>query len=504
MGNFGSVLTALIQGAAQGFTEAEQEDKLKQDKEKLAVKERRFNLAKLIFAEPNATPEAKQLAIQVMNSGGTGTVAKDFDQFVALGSMTAPDPGGDVGSALPRGRPVELQGPEVQLTGEGTIQRDQVIPPGQAGVTEGAEAGPSIQQGLDQQPPSDFQELEQPPAELPPTGPTQEALDRRIITEPGTKEVGIFKTEIEQIEERFAATEQVRDLNTQARLRDASVYLQGLPPEIPLEDRQSFFSMVRQGGDVIAVAQALGFPMTVAQKKEFKEQAKNSTRNEAAIAHQANPDISKADFRDRYASVLGQEETDAIHTALNQTEATRRRNVEEQEAKIAELKSRAAAADKLAKEGKPISDAQVTTITEKIEADLKEYATIAAAINAQPAGDQVLMIGEKNPVPSRQALLDTLGALATSIRANQDRLNLPRTQFQDELPDFEQQGGQSQRQTIEAAVNRMSVQRLGEAFIEAGDMLRRPGLSAQEKSQARMIQRIIQLTIQRKQEGLAQ
>ena len=497
MGNIGSVLTALIQGSAQGFVEAEQEDKLKQENEKLAVKQRRFDMAKLIFNDDSATPEAKRLALEVIG-GKSGKATANFDQFVALGTMEVPQAGGeDLGSALPRGRPVALQGPGDVLNDEGNINPDA-----QASITEGGgDVGAQLEEGLAQQPPSDFAELEQPP-----TGPTQEALDRRVISGEGTKEVGIFKTEIEQIEETFRATEKVRDLNTQARLRDASVYLQGLPPEIPLADKQSFFSMVRQGGDVIAVAQALGFPMTVAQKKEFKEQAKNSFRNEATILHQSNPTISKADFRDRFADTLGQEETDAIHTALNQDEATRLRNVEEQEARIAKLKADAAEANRLAKEGKPLSDTQVTVIQEKIEADLKEYATIAATINDQPEGDRVLMIGEKNVLPFRQELMDTLGALATTIRANQDRLNVPRTQFQDELPDFEAQGsqGESQRQAIEAAVNRMDINQLGAAFIEAGEFLRKPGLSAQEKAQARMIQRTIQLTMQRKQEGLAQ
>ena len=488
MGNFGSILTSLVQGAAEGFVEAEQEDKLKQEKEKLAVKERRFELARLIFADPNATSEAKLIAGQVI--GGQSKADKPFDQFVALGSMKVDQGREDAGSALPRGRPVELQGPSDVLNQEDNIKQDA-----QAGITEG---GPSIQEGLDQQPPSDFQELEQPP-----TGPTQEALDRRVITEAGTQDVGLFKTEIEQIEERFAADEHVRDLNTQARLRDASVYLQGLPPEIPLEDKQSFFSMVRQGGDVIAVAQALGFPMTVAQKKEFKEQAKQSTRNEATITHQSNPDISKADFRDRYASVLGQDETDAMHTALNQDEATRLRNVEEQEARIAKLKADAAEANRLAREGKPLSESQVTIIQGKIEDGLKEYAEIAAAVNAQPSGDNVLMIGESNPIPARQALMDQLDAIATNVRANEDRLGVARTQFQDELPDFENQSGLSQRQAIEAAVNRMSVDQLGNAFVEATEFMRKPGLSATEKAEARMIQRTIQLVMQRKQEGLA-
>ena len=71
----GSVLAALLQGAGQGFAEAEQEDKLKQEQEKLDVKNRRFSLAKLIFDDPGATEEAKQLSLQVLDYpllGGNG------------------------------------------------------------------------------------------------------------------------------------------------------------------------------------------------------------------------------------------------------------------------------------------------------------------------------------------------------------------------------------------------------------------------------------------------
>lgn len=171
----GSVLTALLQGSAEGFVEAETEDKLKQEQEKTAIKQRRFDLAKLIFADPAATPEAKQLSLQVIGGTGTGKVATAFDQFVALGSMTQEVPG-RTAPALPQG---QAQAPEIATTQEGKIAR------GQPEVFQDeAPAGPA---NLAPVPLEQFQA----PAE---TGPTQEALEREVIIEPTTEEIPLFKS----------------------------------------------------------------------------------------------------------------------------------------------------------------------------------------------------------------------------------------------------------------------------------------------------------------------
>lgn len=570
--NIGSVLGALLTGASQGFSQAKEEDKLKQDQEKLDIKNRRFSLAKLIFDDPNATEEAKQLSLQVLGGQNTGKIASQFDQFVALGSMQVDTPGGDAGSALPRGRPVELQGPPDQLNQEGNINPDA-----QAGITEGAQglqprttsiANPDgsrssersitievaeinggaptniptifdgqqvseeeaiqriIQSGgvdpetgrplpafssneeavqaagqrSDALGQRDFQELEQPP-----TGPTQEALDRRVIKEPGTKNVGIFTTEIERIEERFAATEKVKDLNTQAALRDASVFLQGLPPEIPLEDKQSFFSMVRQGGDVIAVAQALNFPMTVAQKKAFKDQALNSTRNEATTAFIANPSMSKADFVDRYSSVLGREESEAMHTQLNQAEEQRERNVEEQEAKIAKLKADAAAVQRLQDEGKPLTEANRISLKKDTTALRVKYNKLAGQLADSNGAETVFLFGSTPPWAPRDKVIETLQAFAVNIRSNENRLGVAQTQFGQELPDFETEevgGAAAQQQGIEKAAGKMNLTQLGDALADAGAAMSAAGLSREQKAQIRSVQRTIQVEIQRRQEGL--
>jgi len=497
----GSVLAALLQGASEGFVEAEQEDKLKKEQEKLDVKNRRFSLAKLIFDDPDATDEARQLSLQVLGGQNTGKVATQFDQFVALGSMEVPTPGGDVGSALPRGRPVELQGPPDQLNQEGNINRDA-----QAGITEGGpDVGAQLEEGLAQQPPSDFAELEQPPAELPPTGPTQEALDRRIITEPGRKNVNIFKTEIEKIEENFAANERVRDLNTQAALRDASVFLQGLPPEIPLEDKQAFFSMVRQTGDVIGAATALGFPLSTAQRKAFKEQALNSTRTEATTAFVANPNMNKADFVERYSPVLGREESEAMHTQLVQAEEQRERNVEEQQAKIDKLKADAEFVRQERVDGKPLTEANKISLKKDTTALRVKYNKLAGQFADSNGAEKVFLFGSTPPWAPRDKVIETLQAFAINIRSNEDRLGVALTQFGPELPDFETEevgGPAAQQQGIAKAAGTMNLDQLGDALADATEAVNQPGLTPQQKAQVRLVQRTIEVEIQRRQEGL--
>lgn len=183
MSNIGSVLTALIGGAAQGFVEAEQEDKLKQETEKLAVKQRRFDMAKLIFGDEAATPEAKQIALQVMSDGGGGKGVKTFDQFVAIGSMTQDVPG-RTASALPQGQAA------APLNQEGNIPQDA-----QAGITEGAQREAPL--ALDSAPQSVA--VEQAPPE---TAPTPEALEREVIIEPTTEEIPLFRSPDEVAREK--------------------------------------------------------------------------------------------------------------------------------------------------------------------------------------------------------------------------------------------------------------------------------------------------------------
>lgn len=183
MGGFGSILGALLQGASQGFVEAEQEDKLKKQKEKLAIQQRRFDVAKLIFADPSTTPEAKQASIAIIG-GATGKVAADFDRIVAFGSMTEEIPG-RTASALPQGQAVS------PLNQEGQIQRDE-----QASIVQDDVPQREAPLALEAAPRSVA--VEQAPPE---TGPTPEALSRQVIIEPTTREIPLFRSKEDIAEE---------------------------------------------------------------------------------------------------------------------------------------------------------------------------------------------------------------------------------------------------------------------------------------------------------------
>ncbi len=159
--NFGQSLTALLTGLAQGHGEATQEDKLKKQKEKLAGEERLFKIAGLLAEDPNSSAEIKRIALQAMAGQKEGL--KQLKEGLGTGLVTIPTPG-KTGSALQSASP-EL--PSVEINKEGKLARDHVLP-----------------------------DIASPPP------PTQEARDRQVITESGTREIPLFRDPKELAQER--------------------------------------------------------------------------------------------------------------------------------------------------------------------------------------------------------------------------------------------------------------------------------------------------------------
>ena len=150
--NFGQSLTALLTGLAQGHGEAEQEDKLKKQKEKLAGEERLFKIAGILAQDPNTSPEIKRIAL--LAASGQKDGVKQLKDGLSTGAVTVPTPG-KTGSALPSASP-EL--PSVDINLDGKLERGQVLP-----------------------------DIESPPP------PPHEARDRQVITEPGTEQIPLFR-----------------------------------------------------------------------------------------------------------------------------------------------------------------------------------------------------------------------------------------------------------------------------------------------------------------------
>ncbi len=85
MGNFGSALGALLQGSAQGFLEAQEEDKIQKrlDKEKASLQKR--ETAKLLLSNPNLRREAQGTLLAFLS--GDAKAEKPFLEMLGTGNV---------------------------------------------------------------------------------------------------------------------------------------------------------------------------------------------------------------------------------------------------------------------------------------------------------------------------------------------------------------------------------------------------------------------------------
>jgi len=134
MGNFGSALGALLQGSAQGFLEAQEEDKIQKriDKEKASQQKR--ETAKLLLSQPGLRREA-QTTILAFLSGDT-KAEKPFLEMLGTGTI----PGSaqpEVQEGLPavvdqQGRLDRNQNQAIGLPTEGPVPLELPLPPAES------------------------------------------------------------------------------------------------------------------------------------------------------------------------------------------------------------------------------------------------------------------------------------------------------------------------------------------------------------------------------------
>lgn len=169
MGELGGAIGALLSGAAEGFLEAEQQDKLKRQTEKADREQRIFDIAGLLFKDPTSRPEVKQLALGALTADKDAL--KGLTDAIGTGLIRIPEPA-TTAPALPQGQAQEV--PSIALNQEGKIDPNQ----------------PQVFQ--------DDTPQQERPVELdlapPETGPTPEALAREVIIEPSERELPLFRT----------------------------------------------------------------------------------------------------------------------------------------------------------------------------------------------------------------------------------------------------------------------------------------------------------------------
>lgn len=169
MGNLGSSIGALLSGAAEGFLQKQQEDKLQRQTEKAAKEKRIFDIAGLLFKDPSSRPEVKQLALGALTANKDAL--KELQESIGTGLIRIPEPG-RTESALPQGQAVEV--PAIGVNQEGKIDPDQ----------------PQVFQDDTAARPRPV-ELDLAPPE---TGPTPEALSREVIIEPSVRFKPLFRS----------------------------------------------------------------------------------------------------------------------------------------------------------------------------------------------------------------------------------------------------------------------------------------------------------------------
>jgi hypothetical protein len=179
----GAGIGGILQGLAQGFLEAKEEDKgrtrLKKEQDALNKRE----TAKSVLDNPDLRPEARTSVLAFL--AGQGTQAeKAFDLLMSTGQVSATR--FSKASALPQG---QGQGelPPIALNGEGKIDRNQ----------------PQIFSS----------ELPQVPQDAGPPAPTEEALNRQVESEI-TEELPIF---LSAKEKRATGLEVQRELAAESR-----------------------------------------------------------------------------------------------------------------------------------------------------------------------------------------------------------------------------------------------------------------------------------------------
>lgn len=253
----GSVIGALLLGAGRGFSKAQTRQKLLDEQEKAAKKQRIFDFAQSIVDNPNADPRIKGIASAVLVDTSPKTI-KALSDLAVQGGATFQEP---VGKALPAAR----------------VNKEGKLIPGQQ-----------------------FQPLEEgefgPAAPIP--GPTPEALEREIIGEEFVPLEEPREAREERAFELLRRTERVkgeiRDEQERARIAEDTANLEVVAGQVADEKGLAPDSPVRQALLRAASIAALQDDATLFNEIQKRVRFPGLARSEIVSAVQF-ADLSKSD-----------------------------------------------------------------------------------------------------------------------------------------------------------------------------------------------------------------